>query len=166
RIRGDDTAEVARLREWLQQAGFRPEVGEPLTEAEAMAAALTLAPGPFGGSRAPDEVKQLTDLLRDLIDDSRIDSSRYPLRVLPDSEGPYAEIHLPFKACRSGRKAPYSGAFPERFMIRIRSDDVVRAELLRERLEENGFDHVSIEEGPSAQLEQGFAVRGGAAGRE
>ena len=92
RVRGDDTTEVGRLREWLQQAGFRPEVGEPLAEAEALAAAITLAPGPFGASRAPAQVRQLTELLRDLIDDATIDSSRYPLRVLPDSEGPFAEI--------------------------------------------------------------------------
>src|SRR5207302_4788560 len=60
RVRGDDPGQVERLRGWLQQAGFRPEVGEPLSEAEAVAAAVTLAPGPFGASRAPAEVRQLT----------------------------------------------------------------------------------------------------------
>src|SRR5262249_30750766 len=144
----------------------RPEVGEPLAEAEAMAAAFTLAPGPFGATRAPAQVRQLTELLRDLIDDARIDTSRYPLRVLPDSEGPFAEIVLPVKACRSGRKPPYSGAFPERFTLRIRSDDINRAEALRSRLNEAGFVRVGIEEVASAQLEQGFAVRWGVAGRE
>src|SRR5262249_18395366 len=63
RVRGDEAGQVERLRQWLQQAGFRPEVGEPLTEAETLSAALTLAPGPFGGSRAPAEVRQLTELL-------------------------------------------------------------------------------------------------------
>jgi MoxR-like ATPase len=166
RVRGDDPAQVARLRDWLQQAGFRPEVGEPLAEAEALAAAITLAPGPFGGSRAPEQVRQLTELLRDLIDDARIDFSRYPLRVLPDSEGPFAEILLPFKACRGGRKPPYSGAFPERFAVRIRSDDADRAEALRARLVEAGFARSSVEGVPSAQLEQGFRVQWGAAGHE
>jgi MoxR-like ATPase len=166
RVRGDDPAQVERLRQWLEQAGFRPEAGEPLTEAEAMAAACTLAPGPFGASRAPTVVRQLTELLRDLIDDARIDTSRYPLRVLPDSEGPLAEVLLPFKACKSGRKPPYSGAFPERFSIRIRTDDNTRAEVLRERLIEAGFNHTAIEEVPSADLEQGFRVQWGAAGRE
>jgi hypothetical protein len=166
RVRGDDSGQVERLRGWLQQAGFRPEVVEPLTDAEAMSAAITLAPGPFGGSRAPTEVRQLTELLRDLIDDARIDTSRYPLHVLPDSEGPVAEVLLPFKACKSGRKPPYSGAFPERFSIRIRTDDRSRAEPLRERLFEEGFTHSSIEEVPSAQLDQGFAIRWGAVGHE
>jgi hypothetical protein len=166
RVRGDDPAQVERLRQWLEQAGFRPEMGTPLTEAEALAAAFTLAPGPFGGSRAPAQVRELTELLRDLIDDARIDTSRYPLRVLPDFEGPFAEVLLPFKACRSGRKPPYSGAFPERFTIRIRTDDVDRAETLRNRLAESGFGSVRVEEVPSAQLEQGFALRWGAAGRE
>src|SRR5581483_5773768 len=78
RVRGDDPAHVERLRQWLQQAGFRPEVGPPLAEAEALSAPLTLAPGPFGGSRAPAEVRQLTELLRDVLDDARIDGSRYP----------------------------------------------------------------------------------------
>ena len=167
RVRGDAPDQVERLRQWLQQAGFRPELGDALTEAEALAAPFTLAPGPFGASRAPAQVRQLTDLLRDLIDDARIDTSRYPLRVLPDSEGPFAEILLPFKACRSGRKPPYSGAFPERFAIRIRSDAIDRAEALREQLTEAGFARTGIiEVVPSAQLEQGFAVRWGAAGRE
>jgi hypothetical protein len=166
RVRGDDPELVERFRDWLQQAGFRPEVGDPLAEPEALAAPITLAPGPFGASRAPAEVRQLTELLHDLVDDARLDTSRYPLRVLPDSEGPFAEIRLPFKACRSGRKPPYSGAFPERFTIRIRSDDTLRAEALRDRLIEALFVRVGIEEVPSAQLEQGFAVRWGAAGRE
>jgi MoxR-like ATPase len=166
RVRGDDPAQVERLRQWLQQAGFRPEVGEPLAEAEALSAPFTLAPGPFGASRAPAEVRQLTELLRDLIDDARVDTSRYPLRVLPDSEGPFAEVLLPFKACRTGRKPPYSGAFPERFTILIRSDDIDRAEPLRARLIEAGFGHVSIEEVASTELDQGFAVRWGAAGHE
>src|SRR5207302_45357 len=43
RVRGDDPAQVERLRLWLQQAGFRPEVGEPLAEAEALDATFTLA---------------------------------------------------------------------------------------------------------------------------
>jgi hypothetical protein len=166
RVRGDDPAQVDRLRTWLQQAGFRPEAGEPLAEAEALAASITIAPGPFGGSRAPEQVRQLTELLRDLMDDVPIDSSRYPLRVLADSEGPFAEILLPFKACRSGRKPPYSGAFPERFTVRIRSDDIDRAEALRARLNEAGFPRVNVEEVPSAQLEQGYRVQWGAAGRE
>jgi hypothetical protein len=166
RVRGDDTTQVERLRSWLQQAGFRPEVGEPLAEAEALSAAITIAPGPFGGSRAPEQVRQLTELLRDLIDDARIDTSRYPLRVLPDSEGPFAEILLPFKACKGGRKPPYSGAFPERFAVRIRGDDVDRAEALQARLVEAGFARVSVEEVPPAQLEQGFRVQWGAAGHE
>ncbi len=161
RVRGDDPRQVESFRLWLQQAGFRPEVGEPLTESEALAVALTLAPGPFGANRAPAQVRQLTELLRDLIDDTRLDTSRYPLRVLPDSEGPFAEILLPIKACKSGRKSPYSGAFPERFAIRIRSDDIDRAEALRARLNEAGFDRVGIEEVASAQLEQGFAVQWG-----
>jgi MoxR-like ATPase len=166
RVRSDDPRQVESFRLWLQQAGFRPEVGEPLTEAEALAAAFTLAPGPFGANRAPAQVRQLTDLLRDLIDDTHIDTGRYPLRVLPDSEGPFAEIILPIKACRSGRKPPYSGAFPERFAVRIRSDDIDRAEALRARLTEAGFARIGIEEVPSAQLEQGFAIRWGSAGRE
>src|SRR5262249_48781281 len=140
--------------------------GEPLSESEAASVALTLAPGPFGGSRAPAEVKKLTELLRDLIDDTRVDVSRYPLRVLPDSEGPFAEILLPLEACKGGRKPPYSGAFPERFSIRIRSDDASRAEALRERLGEEGFGRIAIEEVGSEQLEHGFAVQMGAAGRE
>ncbi len=127
--------------------------------AEALAAVNTLAPGPFGGSRAPEQVRQLTEVLRDLMDDARIDSSRYPLRVLADSEGPFVEILLPFKACRSGRKSPYSGAFPERFAIRIRSDDIDRAEGLRARLNEAGFPRVSIEEVPSPQLEAKSVVQ-------
>ena len=166
RIRGDDSAQVERFREWLEESGFRAEVGEPLTETEAQTAAITLAPGPFGASRAPTQVRQLTELLHDLIDDARLDTSRYPLRILPDSEGAFAEILLPFKACRSGRKPPYSGAFPERFAIRIRSDDAARAEALRSRLTESGFGRIDIEEIPSTQLEQGFAVRWGVAGRE
>ncbi len=166
RVRGDDPRQVETLRLWLQQAGFLPEVGEPLTDAEALAAAFNLAPGPFGANRAPAEVRQLTEVLRDLIDDARIDTSRYPLRVLPDSEGPFAEILLPIKVCRSGRKPPYSGAFPERFTIHVRSDDIDRAEALRTRLSEAGFARIGIEEVPSAQLEQGFAIRWGAAGRE
>jgi MoxR-like ATPase len=166
RVRGDDPGQVERLRQWLQESGFRGEIGEPLTEAEAMATAITLAPGPFGGSRAPTQVRQLTELLRDLIDDARIDTSRYPLRVLPDSEGPFAEILLPFKACRSGRKPPYSGAFPERFTIRIRSDDGARAEGLRDRLTEAGFSRIAVEEVPSADLAQGFRVQWGTAGHE
>src|SRR5262245_33912523 len=166
RVRGDDPAKAQSLRQWLQQAGFRAEVGEPLTDPEALAAAFTLAPGPFGASRAPAEVRKLTELLRDLIDDARIDTSRYPLRVLPDSEGPPAEVLLPFKTCRSGRKPPYSGAFPERFAIRIRSDDISRAEVLRERLEEAGFARIGIEEVASATLDRGFAVQWGMAGRE
>src|SRR5262249_31680435 len=151
--------QVERLRGWLEGAGFQPEVGEPLAESEALAAAITLAPGPFGGSRAPAQVRELTELLHDLIDDARLDTSRYPLRVLPDSEGPFAEILLPFKACKSGCKPPYSGAFPERFSIRIRSDDPIRAEPLRERLIEAGFPHIGIEEVASAELEQGFRVQ-------
>jgi MoxR-like ATPase len=166
RIRGDASDQVDRFRQWLEDAGFRPEVGEPLTEAEALASTFTLAPGPFGASRAPAQVAQLTELLHDLIDDARIDTSRYPLRVLPDSEGPFAEVVLPFKACRTGRKAPYSGAFPERFAIQIRSDDIDRAESLRSRLNEAGFLRVGIQEVTPAQLEQGFAIRWGAAGRE
>jgi len=166
RVRGDDPAQVERLRQWLQESGFRPEVGEPLTDTEAAAAAVTLAPGPFGASRAPAQVRQLTDLLRDLIDDARLDTSRYPLRVLPDSAGPFAEVLLPFRACRSGRKPPYSGAFPERFAVRIRSDDRSRAEALRSRLAEAGFARAAVEEVPSADLRDGFVVRWGAAGRE
>jgi MoxR-like ATPase len=166
RLRGDDPAQVERLRLWLQQAEFRPEVGDLLTETEALDAVFTLAPGPFGANRAPEQVRQLTELLRDLLDDARIDTHRYPLRILPDSEGFCADILLPIKACRSGRKPPYSGAFPERFAIRIRSDDLDRAEVLRGRLNEAGFGRIDIEEAPSAQLEQGFTVRWGAAGRE
>jgi MoxR-like ATPase len=166
RVRGDDPRQAERMRDWLQQAGFRAEIGEPLSEADAAASAITLAPGPFGGSRAPAEVRQLTELLRDLLDDARIDSSRYPLRVLPDSAGPVAEILLPLRACNSGRKPPYGGAFPERFVLRIRSDDISRAEALRERLTDMGFSRINVEEVPSAQLDQGFAVRWGAAGRE
>ncbi len=166
RLRGDDPGQVERLRQWLQQAGFRPEVGEPLTTAEAMSAAITLDPGPFGAARAPAEVRLLTDQLRDLVDDARIDTSRYPLRILADSGNSVAEILLPFRACRSGRKPPYSGAFPERFSIRIRSDDAGRAEALRSRLEEASFDQIAIEEVPTAQLDQGFRVQWGAAGRE
>jgi MoxR-like ATPase len=166
RVRGDDPAQVERLQLWLQQAGFHPEVGEPLSESEAAAGAITLAPGPFGASRAPAQVRQLTELLRDLLDDARIDASRYPLRVLPDSEGPFAEILLPFKACKSGRKPPYSGAFPERFAIRIRTDDSTRVETLQARLTDAGFGRIAVEPVTSAELEQGFAVRWGAAGRE
>jgi hypothetical protein len=166
RVRSDSPEKADDFRLWLKQAGFRPEAGEPLTEAEARDAAFTLSPGPFGGSRAPAQVRQLTELLRDLIDDARIDSGRYPVRVLPDSEGPYAEIVLPIKACKSGRKPPYSGAFPERFTVRIRTDDSARAEPLRDRLAEVGFDNCEVEEVATAQLEQGFRVQWGAAGRE
>src|SRR5205814_1530835 len=67
RVRGDDPGQVANFGRWLEQAGYRAEVGEPLEEAEALSAAFALAPGPFGGSRAPAEVAQLTELLRDLI---------------------------------------------------------------------------------------------------
>jgi MoxR-like ATPase len=166
RVRGDDPRQVERLRGWLQGAGFRPEVGEPLTEPEALATPISLAPGPFGAGRGPGQVRELTELLRDLIDDARLDTGRYPLRVLPESEGPFAEILLPFKACKSGHKPAYSGAFPERFAIRIRSDDIDRAETLRARLGEAGFPRIAVEEVPSTQLEQGFVVRWGVAGHE
>lgn len=165
-LRGDDPEQTERLRGWLTAAGFRPVVGEPLTDGEAMAAPFSLDPGPFGGNRAPAEVRNLTDLIRDLIDDARIDAPRYPLRVLPGTDGPAAEIVLPFKACRSGRKPPYSGAFPERFAVRIRTDDADRAEGLRNRLGEAGFRAVRVEEVPSADLVHGFAVHWGAAGHE
>ncbi len=160
RVRGDAPDQVERFRLWLQQAGFRPEVGDPLTEAEAAAAAFTLAPGPFGANRAPAQVGHLTELLRDLIDDARIDTSRYPLRVLPDSEGPCAEVVLPFQACRSGRKPPYSGAFPERFLVRIRSDDSDRAEALRARLIEAGFARTGLIDMVSSASATGAGVYG------
>jgi len=50
RVRGDDPR-VGRLREWLQQAGSAPEVGER-SRARGDGRRDTLAPGPFGGSRA------------------------------------------------------------------------------------------------------------------
>jgi hypothetical protein len=88
------------------------------------------------------------------------------MRIQPESEGPFAEILLPTKACRSGRKSAYSGAFPERFNLRIRTDDAYRAETLRGRLGEAGFGRIAVDEVPSAQLERGFAVRWGAASGE
>ncbi|MFL5338560.1 MAG: AAA family ATPase [Gemmataceae bacterium] len=166
RVQTDDPAQGEKLIDWLKQAGFRCLPVESLPESQALEKPFSLAPGPFGGDRAPTELARLTVTVQDLISDARIDTGKFPLRVLGTADGATADVVLPFAGCKSGKKPPYSGPYPERFKIRIHTDDVAKADDLRCRLRDAGFPGVEVVPADGDDLARGFAVNWGAAGKE
>ena len=166
RVLTDDPVQGHKLTDWLKQAGFRCLPLEQLPEVQALERPFSLAPGPFGGDRAPTELARLTVLVQDLISDARIDTGKFPLRILGSADGATADITLPFAGCQSGKKPPYSGPYPERFKIRIHTDDVERADGLRHRLRDADFPGVDLVAADGDDLNRGFALNWGAAGKE
>lgn len=166
RVLADDPAQGERLLGWLREAGFRCRPVETLTEEQALDRPFSLSPGPFGGDRAPGDLSRLMIMVQDLMSDAHVDTTKFPLKIQQTSDGACAEIALPFAGCRGGRKKPYSGPYPERFAVRIHTDDAEKADALRVRLRDGGFPGVEIVPADGDDAARGFAVHWGAAGKE
>src|SRR5262249_8911017 len=69
-------------------------------------------------------------------------------------------------ACRGGRKVPYSGPYPERFNIRIHTDDPDGVGPLKHALRDAGFPRVDVMLGDTDDLNRGYALHWGAAAKE
>ena len=114
------------------------------------------------GGRAEDGerlVAQLEDLLRGW----GVDLERYPVEALDPPGFPTAiRVSLPVMAFRRGELRPYGSDGRERYAVSIVTDDPPRAEGLRERLEEVGFEEVAVTDEGAGRL-TGFGVRWNAA---
>lgn len=146
-IASDDEAAAERLVERLSKQGFRLADVVPLTATEARRTRINLDPGPFTKERAPAEFARLHVAVDDLVAEEAIDASRFPVQM--STEGPTAmaaRITLPLKACKTGKKRPYSGPYPERFRITIITDSPAAVAGLQTRLKNAGFDRVFVEQ--------------------
>lgn len=163
------------LSERLQSAGFRVRPVQILRENNALQSLLNIVPGPFGNELASGELARLRVLVSDLLNEQGIDQTRYPLKVGGESKGLTAVVTLPLEVCRAGRRRAYDGPFPERFNIKIYSDDPPAVMGLTQKLVDGGFCHPEVvtmgsllDDGSSDSKppEKGFFLVYGAAGKQ
>jgi MoxR-like ATPase len=90
-----------------------------------------------------------------------IDAERYPLELGEGDTMAACHITLPLGAWGAGTLRPTAGSFPDRWRVRIRTDDPERVEGLASRLQAAGYSGVEVENLPTAAFS--FHLRWGAA---
>jgi MoxR-like ATPase len=150
----DDPTLGQELLDALGQRGFAIRKLVALPEFEAVTMPFTVHPGAFTSDRFPTEFTRLQGALSDCFQRLGIDPARYPIQIDTSTTSTTARITAPLATCKAGKKAPYAGAYPERFSVTIVTDEVEGVEGLKTRLREAGFRkldvilHKSLVEGP------------------
>lgn len=158
----DDPAAVEPLAASLRQRGFAHVELRPLMTDGAWGQRFLVAPGRLGWEESSMELATVHVAVSELLQAQGVDSGRYPVQKHEEEQGEEARVSLPLQQWRRGDLRPYEGPYPERFDIRIRTEDPSKAEGLEAALREAGFPHVLFEHGHESDL-IGYTLRWGAA---
>lgn len=122
-IESDDPDSAKEMFEWLQSEGFLPLINDTFEIDEDSPPRIEVVNGPFRGIDGCALAESITSKLRAMADARCIDKSRYPIRVEPRiCDSGHLLITMPMNACRNLSRAPWAGPYPERFNVRIYSD--------------------------------------------
>jgi MoxR-like ATPase len=157
-VHGDDYERMFILKERLEAAGFAMVQVRSLDEGRRR---FLVDPGPL--ARDAGIASDLQVLVTQFLTEMDVDTERFPLELAGAERG-HARIDLPLGAMASGALRPYTGAWPERWDVVLRTDDVAGVQGLVDQLADNGYTSVRLETLPASAL--GFTVTWGAAAHE
>jgi MoxR-like ATPase len=185
-IETDDVEAAATLRERIVAQGFTDvsvgpitrEEPQPELELDALIAALRPAgaasrpvfrvvPGALGRESHGLQLLNLRSAIQALLAAQGVDTDRYPLLVDEAEEwgDRRVRIVLPIGAARGGSLRAYGGGYPERFSVKVRSDDPAAAARLAAALKALGHTGVSTDTLDHETRLEGFRLKPGSAGR-
>lgn len=164
RVYSDDQSFADQVAERLAALDFRPEVGAGAPAGRSDR--FFVEPGPLALTRDGADAEALHEAVRELVGQRGVAHDRFPLqhgnpdpkhrsrRLLPDvldlgaddSLGAYALVNLPVLAVDRGELRPYAGAFPGRFDVIVRTDDMTLGEQVASRLRTHGYRSVDVQE--------------------
>jgi MoxR-like ATPase len=149
----DDAAKAGALASALGEGGY-----DQVRTDHGLAAQFGLDLGPY--ARDAKAAADLERHVRVFLADHGVDEARYPLRVTRSS-GLEATVSLPLAAHDAGELVPYAGAFPDRFLVTVRTDLADKTSSLVDELRDEGFTRLTTEELPGGVLAP--AIRWGVA---
>ncbi len=156
----DDPAVGADLLARLVSRNFRCLPLRMLSPDEALAIPFLIQSGPFHSDHSLPDYQALASALTDGLHQVGVDLTRFPLRCDKPTQSVVTRVIIPVAACRSGRRPPYAGPYPERFQLTIVTDRPEGIDPLRMRLLEAGFQQVTLEQRPSLLDDTGEPVTG------
>ena len=157
-IHGDDYERMFILKERLEAAGFEQVSVRSLDSTTRQR--FSLSRGPF--DKDPGAALELSEVLGQFMGEHDVDPERYPLDEVSEEETRgHARIELPIGGMAAGTLRPYAGAYPERWEVVFRTDDMAAVLPMRALFEEQGYTDIKMEALPSTSF--GFSIRWGAA---
>jgi len=145
----DDARLGADLVQRLRDRGFQADLTNVIDERAALDLPIQVVSGPYHSEKSSLESAALRGALADFLQQHGIDNNRFPIQQEAVSSTVATTLQVPVNACKSGRKRPYSGAFPERFRITLVTDEPTAVATLNQRLTDAGFPDIKIDQRPS-----------------
>lgn len=157
-IEGDDYRQIFALKSALEAAGFTRVQTQSLDSENPR---FTLHLGAFASHTQMRT--RLQDTLQSFLEGEQVDPDRFPLQRVERKE-PGAWIQLPMGAHAADTLRSYAGAYPDRWVIVVRTDRPAAVTALTEAFTEAGFAQIRIE--PLAPDVLGFRIAWGAAAEQ
>ncbi|MBL8702744.1 MAG: AAA family ATPase [Alphaproteobacteria bacterium] len=135
-VRTDAPSRTATLVADLRARGFTRIKQTTIAADELRTARIAVLPGPLVESEI--DVAELLIAVDAFVRAEGVDRGRYPIQRLA-TEVSSPVITLPLDACLARLRPSYAGADPDRYLVRVESDDRVRSQLIVDGLREQGF---------------------------
>lgn len=119
----------------LKTRGFTQIKQTTIAAAEAGVSMIALQPGALAANEI--DVAEVLVSLDHFVRAQAIDHVRYPVQRL-ETEGSSPIITLPIGSCATGVRPSYAGSGPDRFVVRIESDDRARSQRIVDTLRDKG----------------------------